>query len=323
MAVYNHSADTNVKPIKTARVISTKGKLRKIKMDRWLYLMLLPGIIYFLLFKYGPMWGIVIAFQDYSPFQGMTGSNWVGMKHFIRLFSDPTFFVLLRNTLLLSLMNIVFVFPMPIVVALLLNELRTEKFKKVIQTLIYIPHFMSWVIIIGMFFVIFEMQDGVFQKMIASVGLQKFTFMMNPDLFRPTYIIQAIWRDTGWGTIIYLAALAGVDPQLYEASRIDGAGRMRQLWHITLPCIRSTIVILLILKIGDILELGFDHVFLLLNPLNRDVAEIFDTYVYTIGIVQGSFSYSTAVGLFKSFIGLVLVLIANELSKKFGEEGII
>ncbi|OMF20265.1 protein lplB [Paenibacillus sp. FSL H7-0331] len=309
--------------MKTARVISTKGKLRKIKMDRWLYLMLLPGIIYFLLFKYGPMWGIVIAFQDYSPFQGMTGSNWVGMKHFIRLFSDPTFFVLLRNTLLLSLMNIVFVFPMPIVVALLLNELRTEKFKKVIQTLIYIPHFMSWVIIIGMFFVIFEMQDGVFQKMIASVGLQKFTFMMNPDLFRPTYIIQAIWRDTGWGTIIYLAALAGVDPQLYEASRIDGAGRMRQLWHITLPCIRSTIVILLILKIGDILELGFDHVFLLLNPLNRDVAEIFDTYVYTIGIVQGSFSYSTAVGLFKSFIGLVLVLIANELSKKFGEEGII
>jgi putative aldouronate transport system permease protein len=323
LAVHNHLADTNVKPIKPARVISTKGKLRKIKMDRWLYLMLLPGIIYFLLFKYGPMWGIVIAFQDYSPFQGMTGSNWVGMKHFIRLFSDPTFFVLLRNTLLLSLMNIVFVFPMPIVVALLLNELRTEKFKKVIQTLIYIPHFMSWVIIIGMFFVIFEMQDGVFQKMIASVGLQKFTFMMNPDLFRPTYIIQAIWRDTGWGTIIYLAALAGVDPQLYEASRIDGAGRMRQLWHITLPCIRSTIVILLILKIGDILELGFDHVFLLLNPLNRDVAEIFDTYVYTIGIVQGSFSYSTAVGLFKSFIGLVLVLIANELSKKFGEEGII
>jgi putative aldouronate transport system permease protein len=292
-------------------------------MDRWLYIMLLPGVIYFLLFKYGPMWGIIIAFQDYSPFQGMTGSKWVGMKHFIRLFSDPTFFALLRTTLLLSLMNIVFVFPMPIVVALLLNELRTEKFKKVIQTLIYIPHFMSWVIIIGMFFVIFEMQDGVFQKIIASMGMQKFTFMMNPDLFRPTYIIQAIWRDTGWGTIIYLAALAGVDPQLYEASRIDGAGRMRQLWHITLPCIRSTIVILLILRIGDILELGFDHVFLLLNPLNRDVAEIFDTYVYTVGIVQGSFSYSTAVGLFKSFIGLVLVLIANELSKKFGEEGII
>jgi putative aldouronate transport system permease protein len=323
LAVYNHSANTHVKPTQTAQATSTKSKLRKIKMDRWLYIMLLPGVIYFLLFKYGPMWGIIIAFQDYSPFQGMTGSKWVGMKHFIRLFSDPTFFALLRNTLLLSLMNIVFVFPMPIVVALLLNELRTEKFKKVIQTLIYIPHFMSWVIIIGMFFVIFEMQDGVFQKIIASMGMQKFTFMMNPDLFRPTYIIQAIWRDTGWGTIIYLAALAGVDPQLYEASRIDGAGRMRQLWHITLPCIRSTIVILLILRIGDILELGFDHVFLLLNPLNRDVAEIFDTYVYTVGIVQGSFSYSTAVGLFKSFIGLVLVLIANELSKKFGEEGII
>ncbi|WP_082927486.1 ABC transporter permease [Paenibacillus oryzisoli] len=292
-------------------------------MDRWLYLMLLPGIIYFLLFKYGPMWGIVIAFQDYSPFQGMTGSKWVGMKHFHRLFTDPTFFVLLKNTLLLSVMNLAFVFPMPIIFALMLNELRTAKFKRIIQTLIYIPHFMSWVIIVGMFYVIIEMQDGIFQEILASMGLQKFTIMMNPDLFRPMYILQSIWKDTGWGTIIYLAALAGVDPQLYEASKMDGAGRMRQLWHITLPCIRSTIIILLILKIGDILELGFDHVFLLLNPLNRGVAEIFDTYVYTSGIVQGAFSYSTAVGLFKSFVGLVLVLAANRLSKKFGEEGII
>ncbi|MGG1516601.1 ABC transporter permease subunit [Paenibacillus oryzisoli] len=297
--------------------------LRKMRMDRWLYFMLLPGIIYFLLFKYGPMWGIVIAFQDYSPFQGMTGSKWVGLKHFHRLFTDPTFFMLLKNTLLLSFMNIAFVFPMPILFALLLNELRTVKFKRVIQTLIYIPHFMSWVIIVGVFYVIFEMQDGVFQNIIASMGLQKFTIMMNPDLFRPMYILQSIWKDTGWGTIIYLAALAGVDPQLYEAAKIDGAGRMRQLWHITLPCIRSTIIILLILKIGDILDLGFEHMFLLLNSLNRGVAEIFDTYVYTSGIVQGSFSYSTAVGVFKSFVGLVLVLAANKLSKKFGEEGII
>ncbi|MFC3798454.1 ABC transporter permease [Cohnella sp. GCM10012308] len=292
-------------------------------MDRWLYLMLLPGVIYFLLFKYGPMWGIVIAFQDYSPFLGMTGSEWVGMKHFHRLFTDPTFFMLLKNTLLLSLLNIAFVFPMPIILALMLNELRAAKFKRIIQTLIYIPHFMSWVIIVGIFYVIFEMQDGVFQEVLTAVGLQKFTIMMDPDLFRPMYILQSIWKDTGWGTVIYLAALAGVDPQLYEASRMDGASRMRQVWHITLPCIRSTIIILLILKIGDILELGFEHVFLLLNPLNRGVAEIFDTYVYTSGIVQGAFSYSTAVGLFKSFVGLVLVLAANKLSKKFGEEGII
>ncbi|MDI4646351.1 ABC transporter permease [Cohnella hashimotonis] len=292
-------------------------------MDRWLYLMLLPGVIFFLLFKYGPMWGIVIAFQDYSPFLGMTGSEWVGMKHFHRLFTDPTFFMLLKNTLLLSLLNIALVFPMPIIFALMLNEVRTAKFKRIIQTLIYIPHFMSWVIIVGIFYVIFEMQDGVFQEVMASIGLQKFTIMMDPDLLRPMYVLQSIWKDTGWGTIIYLAALAGVDPQLYEAARMDGASRMRQVWHITLPCIRSTIIILLILKIGDILELGFEHMFLLLNPLNRGVAEIFDTYVYTSGIVQGAFSYSTAVGLFKSFVGLVLVLAANKLSKKFGEEGII
>lgn len=325
MAVYNQSADTELNRISAgaAGAVRKKNLLRKMMMDRWLYLMLLPGVIFFLLFKYGPMWGIVIAFQDYSPFLGMTGSEWVGMKHFHRLFTDPTFFMLLKNTLLLSLLNIALVFPMPIIFALMLNEVRTAKFKRIIQTLIYIPHFMSWVIIVGIFYVIFEMQDGVFQEVMASIGLQKFTIMMDPDLLRPMYVLQSIWKDTGWGTIIYLAALAGVDPQLYEAARMDGASRMRQVWHITLPCIRSTIIILLILKIGDILELGFEHMFLLLNPLNRGVAEIFDTYVYTSGIVQGAFSYSTAVGLFKSFVGLVLVLAANKLSKKFGEEGII
>lgn len=321
MAVLHHSADVNSS--QAARVQRTRSRLRKMVMDRWLYIMLLPGVIYFLIFKYGPMWGIVIAFQNYSPFQGVSGSPWVGFKHFDRLFGDPTFFMLLKNTLLLSILNLVFVFPAPIVIALMLNELRKETFKRWIQTLIYIPHFMSWAIIISMFYVIFEMQDGVFQNMIASAGLQKFTIMMDPDMFRPTYIAQLIWRDTGWGTIVYLAALAGVDPQLYEAAKIDGAARMRQIWHITLPSIRSTIVILLLLKIGDILDLGFDHVYLMLNPLNRDVAEIFDTYIYSNGIQQGSFSYTTAIGLFKSVVGMVLVLIANQLSKKFGEEGIL
>jgi putative aldouronate transport system permease protein len=284
--------------------------------------MLLPGLVYYGLFKYGPMWGIAIAFQDFSPFHGIAGSEWVGLKHFERLFSDPNFFQLLNNTLMLSLLNLVFVFPMPILVALMLNELRHAAYKRVIQTAIYVPHFMSWVIVIGMFFVIFEMQGGIFQQWLRSANLPGFSFMMNPELFRPLYIAQAIWRDTGWGTIIYLAALAGVDPQLYEAARMDGAGRFRQIWNITLPSIRSTIVILLVLKLGDILELGFDHVYLLLNPLNRDVAEIFDTYVYTMGIIQGSFSYSTAVGLFKSVIGLILVWFANRLSKSISGESI-
>lgn len=294
----------------------------KLLRDRWMYLMLLPGLIFYLIFKYGPMWGLAIAFQDYSPFQGIAGSPWVGFKHFARLFSEPTFFMLLKNTLILSLTNLLLVFPMPIIVALMLNELRRERFKKLIQTMIYIPHFMSWVITISMFYILFESRDGLFQKMLVSFGMEPFTLMMDPDKFLPMYILQNIWHNTGWGTIIYLAALAGVDPHLYEAARMDGASRMRQLWHVTLPSIRSTILIMFILKLGDILELGFDHVYLLLNSLNREVAEIFDTYVYTAGILNGLYSYSAAVGLFKSAVGLVLIILANQLSKKFGEEGI-
>ncbi|MDR6553211.1 putative aldouronate transport system permease protein [Paenibacillus qinlingensis] len=320
MAAIDYSAHERAEVrTKRRKMNRVTGKMLK---DRWLYLMLLPGIVYFLLFKYGPMWGIAIGFQDYSPFQGMSGSKWVGLKHFIRLFSEPTFFKLLKNTLVLSLVNLIIVFPMPIIVALMLNELRKEKFKKAIQTLIYIPHFMSWVIIIGMFYVLFESHDGLFQKWIVSLGFEPFTFMMDPDKFIPMYILQNIWRDTGWGTIIFLAALAGVDTHLYEAARMDGAGRLRQMWHITLPSIRSTILIMFILQLGNILELGFEHVYLLLNSLNREVAEIFDTYVYTAGILNGMYSYSTAIGVFKSAVGLILVVLANRLSKKFGEEGI-
>lgn len=320
MAAFDYSALERAEAAaKGRRVNRVRGKLLK---DRWLYVMLLPGIVYFFIFKYAPMWGIAIGFQDYSPFQGIAGSKWVGLKHFIRLFSEPVFFMLLKNTLILSLVNLMFVFPMPIVAALMLNELKKEWFKKSVQTLIYIPHFMSWVIIIGMFYVLFESRDGLFQQWIESLGFEPFTFMMDPDKFIPMYILQNIWRDTGWGTIIYLAALAGVDPHLYEAARMDGANRLRQLWHITLPSIRSTIVILFILQLGNILELGFEHVYLLLNSLNREVAEIFDTYVYTAGILNGMYSYSTAIGVFKSVVGLILVLLANRLSKKFGEEGI-
>lgn len=295
---------------------------RDIRRDRWIYVLLLPGILYFILFKYVPMGGVVIAFQDFNSFLGIRGSDWAGLKHFERLFNEPTFYRLLRNTLMLSLYNIVLGFPAPIILALMLNELRLQWFKRSIQTMIYLPHFMSWVVVVTMFYVLFESQSGLFQSWIASLGFQKFTMMMSSDWFRPMYILQVIWRDSGWGTIIYLAALAGVNPELYEASRMDGANRMRQLWHITLPGIRSTIVILLILRLSDVLELSFEHVYLLLNGLNREVADIFDTYVYRIGLIQGQLSYSTAIGLFKGAVGLVLVVIANGLSKKLGEEGI-
>jgi putative aldouronate transport system permease protein len=296
--------------------------LKDIKRDRWIYILLVPGLVYFLLFKYLPMGGVVIAFQDFHPFKGFLGSDWVGTKQFARLFEDPDFFMLLGNTLMLSLYNLAFGFPAPIIVALMLNELRHMLFKRTIQTLIYIPHFMSWVVVVSMFFVIFESEDGLFQSLLTTFGLDQLSIMMDSGLFRPMYILQVIWRESGWGTIIYLAALSSISPELYEAARIDGANRMRQIWHITLPGIRSTIVVLLLLRLSDVLDLSFEHVYLLINSLNREVGEVFDTYVYRVGLINGQLSYATAVGLFKGVIGLVLVVIANWAAKKSGEEGI-
>ncbi|AWV41860.1 sugar ABC transporter permease [Bacillus sp. FSL W8-0445] len=308
-----------------ALVVGKKRKTRfweKLLQQKYLYLMILPGLIYFLLFKYVPMWGIVIAFQDYQPFLGITGSEWVGFKHFERLFTEPTFFMLLKNTLILFFLNLVVFFPIPIILALLLNEVRVALFKKFVQTLIYIPHFMSWVIVVSLSFVLLTVDGGLINEIIAYFGGEKINFLLNESWFRPVYILQVIWREAGWSTIIYLAAITAVDPQLYEAAKMDGANRLRRMWHVTLPAIRSVIVVLLILKIGDTLELGFEHVYLLLNATNREVAEIFDTYVYTAGLKQGQFSYSTAVGLFKAAVGLILVVFANRMAKKFGEEGI-
>ena len=296
--------------------------LKRMNKNKWLYVMILPGLLYFLIFKYVPMYGIIISFQDYKPFQGIRGSEWVGFKHFERLFTEPDFLNILANTLVLFGLNILFFFPVPIILALMLNELRGSFFKRLFQSLVYLPHFMSWVIIVSIGYVILTMDGGILNEVIAMLGFEKVNFLLSPAWFRPTYIIQVIWREAGWGTIIYLAAIASVDTQLYEAARMDGATRLRQIWHITLPAIRSVIIILLILKIGDVLELGFEHVYLLLNAMNREVAEIIDTYVYTAGLLQGKFSYSTAIGFFKSLVGLVMVVLANKLAKKIGEEGV-
>ncbi|MEV9502998.1 ABC transporter permease [Bacillus safensis] len=316
--------DVTAKGVPAAALKNEKRKrlLNQLLSQKFLYLMILPGLIYFLVFKYVPMWGLIIAFQDYQPFLGILGSEWVGFKHFIRLFTEPTFFILLKNTLILFAMNVVIFFPIPILLALLLNEVRLALFKKFVQTMIYIPHFMSWVIVVSLSFVLLTVDGGLINELIAFFGEEKINFLLSQEWFRPMYILQVIWREAGWSTIIYLAAITAVDPQLYEAAKMDGAGRLRQMWHITLPAIKSVIVVLLILKIGDTLELGFEHVYLLLNATNREVAEIFDTYVYTAGLKQGQFSYSTAVGLFKAAVGLILVMLANRLAKKFGEEGI-
>ncbi|WP_409341492.1 ABC transporter permease [Paenibacillus sp. MBLB4367] len=290
--------------------------------NRWLYAMLVPGIVYFLVFKYLPMWGLVVAFQNYQPFLGITGSEWAGFRHFDRFFSDPEFFKLFRNTALLAVYNIIFFFPLPIILALMLNELRLEMYKKVVQTIVYIPHFISWVVVVGMFYTFFTIQDGIVPSLMAAAGMDKIDFLQSPTWFRTMITSQVVWKEAGWGTIIFLAAISGVDPQQYEAATIDGAGRFRRMWHVTLPALRSTVIILLILRLGSFMDTGFEQIFLMLNALNREVGEVFDTYVYTAAIQQGNYSYSTAVGLFKSVIGAILVFLSNYLAKKSEEDGI-
>jgi putative aldouronate transport system permease protein len=309
----------------SARVKSSSLRaalLRRMVKNRWLYIMLLPGILYFLAFRYLPMWGLLISFQNFLPFKGFWGSEWVGMKHFERFFLDSNFSLLFQNTLILAFYNLVFFFPLPILLAIMLNELRIELVKRWVQTLIYIPHFVSWVVVVGIVYMFFSTEGGIVNNLLASMGIPKIDFLISSDWFRTMITAEVIWKESGWGTIIFLAALAGVDPGLYEAAKIDGANRMRQLWHITLPAIRSTIMILLILRLGSFLDNGFEQIFLMLNSMNREVGDVFDTYVYTVGIQQGQFSYSTAVGLFKSVIGLVLVVTSNWFSKKFTDEGL-
>jgi putative aldouronate transport system permease protein len=284
--------------------------------------MLIPGMVYFLLFKYVPMWGILLAFKNYLPFMGFIDSEWVGFEHFERLFRDPSFVMLLRNTLVLAVYNILFFFPLPIVLALLLYEVRHAAFKRFIQTVIYLPHFLSWVVVVGIVYVLFTTEDGMVNSILIQLFGHKIEFLTNSTWFRTMITSEVIWKETGWGTIIFLAALTGVDLQLYEAAKMDSASRLRLVWHISLPALRSVIVILLILQLGKFMDNGFEQIFLMMNSANSDVGEVFDTYVYRVGISTGQFSYSTAVNLFKSVIGLMLVVIANRLAKRFGEQGI-
>jgi putative aldouronate transport system permease protein len=295
---------------------------KRLVRDRWIYALLLPGLVYFLLFKYVPMWGAIIAFKEFSPFLGLMDSPWVGWEHFARLFGDPDFTMLLKNTVMIGMYKLIFFFPAPIIIALLLNELRRQLFKRFVQTLIYIPHFMSWVVVVAITYMLFTTEGGALSMKLEQIFGRQFNILLSADWFRTLFVGQIIWKETGWGTIIFLAALSGVDPEQYEAAIIDGANRWKQTWHVTLPAIRSTIVILLILRLGDFLETGFEHVFLLLNPMNREVGEVFDTYVYKMGLTMGQYSYSTAVGLFKSFVGLALVMGANYAAKKAGQESI-
>ncbi|WP_460800198.1 ABC transporter permease [Microbacterium sp. GXF0217] len=318
--------DNAVTATETLTVEKTSKRRRGVRVHftqfKWLYLLLLPGIIYFALFRYWPMYGAIIAFKDYVPFLGIQDSPWVGFTHFEDFFSSPDFPRLLANTLILALLSLVIAFPLTIIVALLLNEMRLMVLKRTVQTLIYIPHFLSWTVVASLTYLLFALDIGpLFQLINGALGTDV-NFLADPAWFRPIIVLQDIWKNTGWGTIIFLAALAGVDQAQYEAAIIDGAGRFQRVWHITLPSILPTIIVMLVLQMGQVLNTGFEQIYLMTNSLNRSVADVFDTYVYFMGITQGSYSYSTAVGLFKAVVGVVLIFGANWLAKRFTQAGI-
>lgn len=299
-----------------------RNLLETIVRYRWLFLLLVPGILYFALFRFLPMYGAQIAWRNYIPFLGIEGSEWVGWEHFVDFFTNPDFPRLLTNTLILAALGLFIAFPLTIVLALLLNEVRLQILKRTVQTLVYIPHFLSWTVVVSLTGLLFAVGNGPLWTLLNDLMGTDTNFLADPDWFRPLILLQGIWKNTGWGTIIFLAALASVDQEQYEAAIIDGAGRWQRVWHITLPSIRSTIVVMLILQTGNILDTGFEQIYLMSNPLNRTVADVFDTYVYFTGIEQGAYSYSTAVGLSKAIVGLVLIFGTNWIAKRFKQPGI-
>jgi putative aldouronate transport system permease protein len=295
---------------------------KRLKREKFLYLLILPGLILLITFSYLPMFGTAIAFKDYSPFKGILGSPWVGFKHFRTLFEDREVIKVIWRTLYISFLQIVIIFPLPIILSLMLNEVRISGYKRFIQTIVYLPHFISWVILISIVTIFFKINGLINKALEAMFGIDPIPFLTSTEWFIPMLLLELIWKETGWGTIIFLAALAGVNQELYEAATMDGAGRFRQIWHITLPAIRSVTVILLILQLGNVLSVGFEQIFLMLNPFTMSAGNVLDTYVYFKGIQGGEYSFATAVGLFKSVVGLVLIVMANKLAKRFGESGL-
>lgn len=288
---------------------------RDMRRNWSLYILALPVLVFYIIFCYKPMYGAVIAFMDYTPASGIGGSEWVGLDNFIRFFTSPYFGRLMKNTLLLSIYSIAFGFPAPIILALLLNEVRNARFKRFSQTITYLPHFISLVVACGMIKT-FCLSDGLFNDIIYFFGGSRLPLLQDPGYFRTIYIVSSIWQEVGWGSIIYLSALSGVDSQLYEAASIDGAGKWKQLLHITLPSIQPTIIIMLILRIGSLMSMGYEKTILLYNPSTYSTADIISSYVYRAGLIEQDWSYSTAIGLFNSAINCVLLVAANRISRK-------
>lgn len=298
-----------------------KGFMFYLKRDFFLYLLLLLPMAYILIFKYAPMYGILMAFQDYNIFKGISGSEWVGFDVFKFIFHQKDFFRALKNTLMLNTLDLIAGFPAPIILAILLNELRNEKFKKVSQTVLYLPHFLSWVIIGGMSYLILS-STGIVNNMLTNFGMEPVEFLSEKVHWLITYVVIGVWQNVGWGTILFLAAMTSINRELYEAASVDGASRLRKIWHITLPGISPTICILLILQLGRMVSIGFDRPYVLGNALVREYSDVISTYVYRVGLGSNDFSQATAVGLFQSVVGLIFLLAANFITKKVGDQGI-
>ena len=307
---------------KNDRKEGVKGLTKYLWKHKYMYLMLVPAIVYYVIFCYVPMYGASIAFKDFNPMQGIMKSPWVGFDVSEQLFGMSKFYSVFWNTIRISLIRLIFGFPFPIIVALMLNELRWNRVKRVIQTAIYIPNFISWVVLGGIMTSLLSMDSGIVNGIIKMLGFQPIGFLTDERYFVPTMVVSMIWKTFGWNTIIYLAAMTGIDPQLYEAATVDGANRWQRLLHITLPCIRSTIIVVLITRIGSLMQAGFEQIFVLYHPGVYGTADILDTYVYRMGLQEGKFELASAVGLFKSVVNFILVVIANKTARMMGEEGI-
>jgi len=292
--------------------------LKWLRANWELYLLILPVIAYFIIFHYVPMYGVQIAFKDFIASKGILGSPWVGFKHFERFYHSYYFWRLIKNTLGIGLFQLIVGFPVPILLALMINEVRVKRFKKFVQTVTYAPHFLSTVVMVGILVIFLTPETGIVNQIVQAFGGQSISFMTEPSWFKPLYVLSGVWQQMGWSSIIYLAALSGVDPQLHEAARVDGATRLQRIWHINLKCILPTIVILLILNTGSILSVGFEKVFLMQNDMNLESSDVFATYVYRSGLLGAQYSFSAAVGLFSNVVNFIIIVAVNYVARRVG-----
>jgi putative aldouronate transport system permease protein len=317
-------SDTNVQAIATVTPVTKSMRFRiYMKNNYLLYLFLLPPLVYYVLFRYGPIYGILAAFKDYNIFQGVFKSPWNNFASFKQIFGMETFWYTVRNTFLLNALDLVLGFPAPILLSIVLSEVAVKWLKKISQTILYLPHFLSWVIIGTISLQLFSPYTGLLNTVAANLGASEpIPFLTDPYVWLFTYALLGIWQSVGWNSIIYLAAIAGINQELYEAAIVDGAGRLRKIWHITLPGIKPTIIILLIMQVGRMLSIGFDRPYIIGNPMVKEFAEVISTYVYRIGLQSFQFSIATAVGLFQSVVGLIFLLATNYIASRVGEQGI-